>query len=1016
MFLSKFAINKPVTTIMIFFIIVVVGFYALNHIPISLLPNINYPKLTVSASWQGISPEEIEAKLTSPIESVGATISGVTDVSSTSYNGYSSVQFTFDRKTDISFAKFELNEKLQILSNKLPANVVPVISEYMPREFRDNDFLSYGISGPYELKELKEYLDKFFKYKILALPEVSNVSINGYVEKIFKIKIDKNKAEQILPYQIRQALEQNGKTASITNFKQNGLNYIIQSNNSYNNIDEIKDLKIRLISGEIIPLNQIATINEEKITARNYFRYNGNPQLILSIDKKSTANALKLAKSIKSIIKDQSGFLPKNIEIVKLSDESKKISSDLNVLYKRGIISLIAIFLVLLLFLRHVQSTILVLMTIFFSTLLTISLLYFLKIGLNMLSIAGLTLGFGMIVDNSIVVYENIFRFQSKGYDRKTASIKASGEVSLPIFASTLTTVIVFAPFLYMQGDLKLFYLPFVYATVISLLASLFISFTFIPLITYKYLKIGNSQVHHNSKGKFFYNKLISFLIRFKWIWLVIVLGFVSYTIWIFADKVDKGTTWNFPDDNFLAITISLPVGSNIEQTDYIAKNFEEKILDSGYKVQMKTRVYSEYAYIRVDFNTETQKTAVPLIIREKLKSYAVNFGNTDIYVQGFGPSFGGGGYSTVSHSFTITGYNYDKLKTVAENLSAFMKRVSRRVSDIDVNALDWWKNEKLYQYQITFLRDELAKYDINVYSIMAELYSKINSSQNSFNLKINEKEKDFVVIQNTGENYYDIGKLKNFIVQKENSVKLSDVAKIEKKEVLSEIRRKNKQYTRRINYEFRGSYKKNEKFMKSLKKLFKMPLGFRFADDKKLNFEDDKNNKQLLYLIFFAVLLVYMTLCALYESFKYPLIILFAIPLAFSGVSLIFYFTDNTFDSYAKIGLVLLSGIVVNNSIILIDHINKLKQKSNNLKKAIIRATTDRIRPILMTASTTIIGLIPMLLHSDVSKNDFWKLLSLSTIGGLITSTFFVLTFIPIVYYLMTKKQKVTNNKEYKI
>ncbi len=1006
MFLAKFAINKPITTVMIFFVIMVVGFFALGHIPISLLPNINYPKLTVSASWIGASPEEVEAKISSPIEAIGATISGVTDISSTSYSGYSTVQFTFQRNADINFAKFELNEKLQALRSKLPKNVVPYISEYTPREFRNNDFLSYGISGPYKLKEIKTYIERYLKYKILSIPEVANVSISGYIENIYKIKIDKNKSEQIYPFEIKNALLNAGKRYSVTDFRKDGLNYIILTDNTYDSIDDIKNFKIKLSSGIIVPLNQIATISKEKREADSYYRYNKNPQLILSIDKKSTANALKLAKTIKKIVNEQRKFFPDNIDIIKLSDEAKKISSDLNVLYKRGLISLFAIFLVLLLFLRHIQSTMLVLITIFFSTLLTIILLFFLKIGLNMLSIAGLTLGFGMIVDNSIVVYENIFRYQTEGYNKKEASIKASQEVGLPIFASTLTTVIVFAPFIYMQGDLKLFYLPFVYATVISLLASLLISFTFIPLTTYNLLKI-NKLDKGKKREKGVYEAILNFLIRFRWIWLILVLGFLAYTIWIFVQKVDKGTSWTFPDDNYLAISISLPVGSNIEQTDYIAKNFEEKIMESAENIRMRTKVYTNYAYIRVDFDKETQKTAIPLIIREKLKAYAVNFGNSNIYISGFGPSFGGGGYSMASHSFKIAGYNYEKLKIVAQKLKLFMKTISRRVSDININAMDWWKNEKLYQYKIVFNRDKLAENNLDVYSVIALIYSKINQSRNSFRLKIDEKEKDFVTVQNIGKNYYDIDKLKNLIVKRENSLKLQNIAKIEKEEILSEIKRKNKQYVRRINYEFRGSFKKHERFYKSLKKYFRMPVGFSFAEEENFSPNTKKNNKQLIYLLIFSVLLVYMTLCALYESFKYPLIILFAIPLAFTGVSLIFYFTGETFDSYAKIGLVLLAGIVVNNSIILVDHINKLREKGYETQKAVIQATKDRLRPILMTALTTLTGLFPMLLQSNISKNDFWRLLSLSTIGGLITSTFFVLTFIPVVYYFLTGKKR---------
>ena len=306
MFLSKFAINKPITTTMIFFVIMVLGFYALNNIPISLLPNINYPKLTVSASWIGASPEEIESKITSPIESVGSTINGVIEVSSTSYNEYCIVNFTFDRKTDINFAKFQLNEKLQLLQDKFPTNVVPKINEYTPSEFKNDDFLSYGISGKYNPKELYTYIEKYLKYKILSIPEVANVSIEGYTKKVFKIKINRDVSEFINPYQIRKALLKSGNTISVNNFIKDGSNYIILTDDSFKNIDEIKKIKIRTKKNNLLQLAKIASISEEKMPTQTYLRYNKNPQLILSIDKKPTANALKLAKQIKNIVKKQS--------------------------------------------------------------------------------------------------------------------------------------------------------------------------------------------------------------------------------------------------------------------------------------------------------------------------------------------------------------------------------------------------------------------------------------------------------------------------------------------------------------------------------------------------------------------------------------------------------------------------------------------------------------------------------------------------------------------------------------
>ncbi|NQT64791.1 MAG: efflux RND transporter permease subunit [FCB group bacterium] len=1010
MLLTKFALEKPITTAMFYLAITVIAVYAVLNIPLSLLPNLNYPRLTIVTYWSNASPEEIEANITSPIEAIGSMIPNITKVKSTSYNQQSVVSLEFARNTDMDFVRFELNEKLQLLKDELPANVTPRIREYVPREFSEDEFLKYSISGPYQLDELEKMIERNFKYQLNSIEGVSSCEINGNREKEIKIILKQPELNRISPDEIRQKLSDFGNKQSISGFNENGLSYIVQLENSYQTIDELKNIKLNKNDGTIIRLGEIAEFEKSYQHAFNYYRYNGMPQLSLTIQKKTTANALQLAKKLKTIIKKQEVFLPENVEVVKLEDESEKISKDMSILYKRGIFIVLIIFVVLLLFLRHIQSAFLVLTTIFFSTMLTFILMFYLKIGLNILSLAGLMLGFGMMVDNSIVVYENIFRYQNLGYDRKKASILAVKEISLPISASTLTTIIVFAPFLYMQGDVKLFYLPFVYAMVLSLLSSLFVSFTFIPLAAYKFLQIKSvhiklaENIHFNPDLTVF-QKILKFILRFRWIWLIIVLGFFAYSSWIFINKVDKGFTWEFPKDDYLAVRIRLPIGSNIDQTDEITCMFEDQIIGDEKVFSIKTQVWTRYAYIRIDFDEEIKQTAYPLIIREKLKAYATNFGNANVFIWGFGPSFGGGGYTTANFSIEIRGHNYLKLKEISENIKVFMQKTNRRVQNVDTNATGWWKEEKLFEYQICFDRKKISANRMDIYTIINQVYAKINSAQNRFYRKVSEQELAFVVLDEDFDDF-TIEELQSLIIKSNSGsqIKLNEIAEINKKEILAEINREDELYTRRINFDFRGSYKKGKKFIEEFQETFSMPSGYSFIEDDD-NFSSDKDKKQLLYLLVFAILLVYMSLCSLYESFKYPLIILLTLPLAFTGVSLIFYFTGETFDSYARIGLVLLAGIVVNNSIILVDHINQLRSKGFQIKKAVLQATSDRIRPILMTSLTTITGLIPMLISTDIGKSNFWRLLSLSTIGGLITSTFFVLTFIPVLYYFFSKK-----------
>ncbi len=997
---------------MFYLAIIAVAIYAVLNIPLSLMPDLSYPRLTIVCMWSDASPEEVEANITSQIEEIGSTIAGISNIRSTSYGQRSVVNLEFARNTDMDFARFELNEKLQLLHDKLPEDVVPRIQEYVPREFREEVFLQYGVSGPYTSEQLREYIEENLRYPVSSVEGVSAFEIAGDRKAIVRILLKDQDLNQVTIYQVQQKLREYGNRSSVSSFIDNGREYFLEIKDRFSTLEDIKNLKISRTDGRVVQLHQIATVALDNETPFNLMRYNGMPQVTFTVFKENTANSLKLAGKLKKLITDRKTDFPDDVLLIKLEDESEKISSDLNILYQRGFFSLLIIFLVLWIFLKHYQSTFLVIATIIFSTALTFILMFFLKISLNMLSLAGLALGFGMMVDNSIVVYENIFRYQNLGYSRFEASMQGVKEVSLPITASTLTTIIVFAPFLYMHGDLKIFYLPFVYSMVLALLSSLLVSFTFIPLVAYRFLKInsfnkGVTGVKSINRELNIYQKILKFLLRFRWTWLAIVVLFLGFSIWIYVDKVEKGIVWQFPRDDFIGIRISLPVGSNIEQTDKLARMFEDKIVDNENIESVKTQVWTRYAYLKVDFSEEVKKTAAPLMIREKLKAYATNFGNSRIWIRGFGPSFGGGGFSISNFSLKLTGYDYLSLKTLAEELALFMQKTSKRVQNIDTNAIGWWKDEKLFEYLITFKREKLSIYQMDINTIVNQVYGKLNSAYGGFSRKINEEELK-IQVKETGFKDFSIDDLRSIVISNltGGQVKLSEVAEIKRVQIMPEIERENELYTRRINFDFRGSYKKGNKFKDGLIETYPLPDGYAFVDEE-AEFDTDADNNQLIYLLIFAILLVYMSLSSLFESLKYPFIILLTIPLAFVGVAYMFYFNDETFASSARIGLVLLAGIVVNNSIILVDHINLIRKKGIDITGAILQAARDRMRPILMTSLTTITALLPMLIRADIGKNDFWRLLSLSTIGGLVTSTFFVLTFIPVLYYILSRKKK---------
>jgi len=1010
--ITEFSINRPVTISMIFIIIAITSVIVLTQIPVSYMPDMEFPRLIVYTSWSGAAPEEVEKYVTSQIEEAGSEVKGVVNVNSSSETGLSEVTFEFNHEIDIEYARFELNEKLQLIQDQLPENIQPHIQTYIPRDVESSAFLEYGISGKYETWEMKELAEKLFVFRISSLAGIADVSVRGAREREILIELINSDINQADFLRIRKALLSYGNKSSVTNLKHHGKTMSLIVDNTFSEIHEIENLEIVRNKGDKVRLRDVAQISYTLSEAQLFRRYNGEPQIVLEISKDNKANAIKLSSQVKELIEEQKKLLPSGITMVKLDDEAETITKDLKVLYKRGIYSLLIIFAVLILFLRHLKSTFLVVSSIFLSTAMTFLLMYLLGIGLNLMSLAGLSLGFGMIVDNSIVIYENIFRNQKRGLKIREAALIGTEEVSLPIVASTLTTMIVFAPFLFIQGDFKALYLPFVNSLVLSLFSSLVISFTFIPYASTHFLKfftdntLTEEEFHFNPKLNFF-QKFLKLLLRFRWVWISVITILFGFTMWLFITKVDKGDIWSFPKDDYLQVQIVLPKGSEIEQTDFIVRKFDE-ILEKEDIAFWKTYVSSYYGYIRVDFDAETKKTVYPLILREKLKAYAVNYGNSSIYIRGFGPSFGGGGATYSNFHLQLKGYNYQELKRVAENLKIFMEEYSKRVQNININSSSWWNTEKLYEYEVTFDRQKMAKYQLDMNSVVWQLYIFLNNKEGALYRNIGNEEVRISIKEKNSK--FDIDDLRQFTFTNSQGqkVNLTEFTRIEKTEVMNEIERTDELYVRNINFDFRGSYKKGEEFIDELKQVFPLPMGYVIDDDDNNYDNDDEQNKQMIWMLIASALLVYMSLAALFESFRSPFVIILTLPLAFIGVAFIFYFFEETFNFYARMGLILLSGIVVNNSIILIYRIIQLQQHGVSRDNSILQATRDRARPILMTSLTTILGLIPMLIRTEVDKGDFWRMLAFSTMGGLTAATIFSIIVTPVIYRLFSKENLI--------
>lgn len=1008
-------VKRPVAVLMFYLVILFIGVMSARRLPLELIPNVDFPKLYVNANWGRASPEMVEKRVTSKIEGVCNTIPGVRKISSTSSEGNSIVTMEFNPKTKMNYAVMELREKLNLLKDELPANVTTNIRKYVPREFEKGVFLSFRVTGNMTLVDLRKFAINEIRNQLLGIDGVADVEVLGGLERQIRIIFDRDKIksfglhEELIQYSLyRLSLDE-----YIGYVEENGVRYFVLIDDKLTGIEQVRNHIVDNRYGRTVRVKDFAEVYDTYTEPRSISRINGNPSIVIEISKESGTNTIKVRDAVFAKIEELKPKFPPDMALINDEDSSLEIRNELDTLSFRAVFSIIVIFVILFVFIRNVRIPLIILSTIFFSELLALIFFYWAGIGLNLLTLAGLALGFGMIVDNSIVVIDNIFRYREKKVDRITASERGTREVALPIVASTLTTVVVFLPFLYLTGDRRAYYLPFAGAVALSLIASLLVAFTFIPSLAARFF--GNEKAVTGKKSGIvlfitdIYRKFLKFIIRFKWAVLVVVLLIFGFSYHLFDKYVTKGRIWRYGSSKeILTVYINLPKGSEIETVDEIIGEFEKIALKDKDKIKLvSTNISPEYAQMRIEFPDSVLMSAYPYNLKSDLIYKGAQHAGINIGVYGFGEGvhFSGLGGSSYSARLTVKGYNYEELRKIAEDIGERLKR-HRRVDNVETSNSRYSFRGSTSETILKIDREKLAKYDLSVQYLLSQVSRYLKGTFTRSTVKLNNEEISYE-IKVKGFDRFEMRHLNEILVFTSSGerVRLSEVISIDEKKVMGSIEREDQQYARYIRYEFKGPYKMHETFRDAVLENTKLPPGYSLETGSSY-FMGTEEKQEIYFVILIAVLLVYMTTAALYESFLLPLVVILTVPMALIGVFLTFFLLDKGFDRSAYIGVVLLAGIVVNNSIILVDHINRLRRSGMGFIDAVIQGAIDRVRPILMTSTTTIFAMIPLVLTylGKTESESLWQALSLSTIGGLISATPLTLTVIPILIVIIRR------------
>ncbi len=986
-------LQRPVTVLMFYLTLLALMFFSLTQLAIEITPEVDFPRLYVVTNWYGASAELVERFVTTKIEEVAVTVSGVKKVSSLTREGVSRVEVEFQKDVDIDFARLELSEKVASVYRTFPQGVTyPQIQKFVPSEFEElQGFMSLSVYGDVDLVGLQKIVNEVIVPSLFGVKGVANVRLFGDVRREILISVDEGKAKSygINITALIKALNENQIYKFAGHIENGNRRYFVYSGNYFRSVEEIKNIAVKNAKGVYVKLSEFADVLDTVSEQLSFARINGKPFLTIEIDKEPGINMIKVAGQVdkkidelEKLIRSQYGV---NVEIEKIYDRSLDIKNEIAELANKALVSSFFIVLILVLFLRNFISSFVVFLSVLFSIAGAIVFLWASGIGLNIMTLSALALSFGIVIDNSIVIFENIQRYLESGRKIDFEVVKnAVNEMKLPVTAASLTTVGALVPVFLLPENLKTYFVQFSITAGFVIIFSLVISLTFIPVSAMRVLK--KVELKKESKVLKFisgvYRRILLWNLRHKWIVVALVIWIFGLPVWLIPEKIDvksedsairilgrkvlvaklagiyneifgsefyskikpyinhafggvshlffkyvyKGELWRWGAETYIVVSIRAPQGTELFRVDEYVKRIERELMKNlGVIKRFTSRGTARYASIRVDFDDKVAMTSAPYIIKENLISLCAQTSGFITSVYGFGPGFYSGGELMPSFSIQILGYNYDVVREIAQNISQILSQ-NPRVADIELDRIPWMGKE--YEVIAYVDREKLSKYGVDVGDLLYFIAGKLNVTIENLNVKIqNQDVKLKISISKSGDKnpVVDVRELleSNFLIGG-RSFKLSDVMRVSLVPTMPEIRRENQQYTRYITFNFKGPYHYGSKFTDAVIKSVKLPPGYEIKRPDYLFTIGEKEKIPLILIAFVSVSLVFMITASLYESFRKPFVIILSVPLSLMGLFLVFYLFDVNFGRGGYAGLILLIGLSVNNGIILVDKISK--------------------------------------------------------------------------------------------
>ena len=1011
--IAQTSVNFPVTTIMVSLIVIILGGVALTRLPIDAMPDVTSPTISISTSYSKASPLVVEELITRPIEEAVGAVSGVEEISSRSSEGSSSVQVYFAWGTDLDAASNDIRDRLDRILARLPNDASrPSLRKF---DLAAMPVVMMGVVSDLDPVTLRTLIDNEIGYRLERVNGVASINVWGGLTREVQINIDPQKLKSlgISMDSVISRIRASNVNQPTGNIYRGNYQITVRVPGVFENLDELRETVIAQKGGTSVSLKEIATVEDASSKETSVVRINGEPGIQISVNKQSGTNTVRVAKGVLKEVENINRSISQ-VKVVPLVDQSVYISRSINNVASSVVIGGILAVLILLFFLRNFKSTMVISTAIPISIMATFGLLYFNGFTLNLMTIGALALGVGQLLDNSIVVLENVFRHRELGKKPKEAAIVGADEVTSPIIASTLTSVVVFLPMIFMQGMTGLMYRQLAFVVVFALICSLVTALTMVPMLSSKLLSVSTEpkgrkdnlrcRIYH-ATGRILegmenvYGKALNWVLDHRGKAVLIagaaLAGAVLLSLAIGSELMPVS------DEGEIRVNLDMEAGTRLEVVDAKMKVLEERLKGIDEITHTITQAGSggwasgsNTGSIRLRLVGKSERSRSDEEIAGEIRKRFAGIPGARIRVRTATSNqmsrFMGGGDRL---EIQVRGHDLEESFRLASSIQKSIEAVDG-VTDANLS-----RTAGAPEDLIIIDRTKAAELGLSVQQIASVLETALSgSSAGEF---VDEGREYPMLVQIKDADQLPLEQLLDLTVVNSagQPVVLRNVVRVASSQSSTVIERLNQE--RMIDISANHTGRNLSAVVRDIQaRLDKIPLPLGYSVEIAGDYKQQQESfREMLIGLILAIILIYMVMASQFESIKDPMVVMGSVPFAFIGVALILFLTGTTFNLQSYLGIIMLAGIVVNNSILLVDTTNKLRRNEGiPLREAIENAGRRRLRPILMTAISTVLGLTPLAIGM-AEGGETQAPLARAVIGGLLVSTLVSLLFIPVIY-----------------